>query len=181
MYVSNRVEQIRKSTRPEQWHYVPTTQNPADVATMSVPAARLTDTIWLKGPGLLTRSVQTSTTEDAYDLIDPDTDVEVRCHSTTATESHRGLGSHRFERFSTWRSLLRGMASLIHVVQSFGSEKDSVKQECSGWHYCTKPHTTDALAQGKAVIIGCVVCKKRHTKLKCLVWRKDRSFLTAAP
>ena len=33
VYVSNRVERIRKSTRPEQWHYVLTTQNPADVPT----------------------------------------------------------------------------------------------------------------------------------------------------
>ena len=94
VYVSNRVERIRKSTRPEQWHYVPTSQNPAHVATRSVPAARFSDTIWLTGPDFLRHLVKSNTTEEEYDLIDPDTDVDVRCHTVTATESHRGLGSH---------------------------------------------------------------------------------------
>lgn len=33
VYVSNRVERIRKTSAPHQWHYVPTSQNPADLAT----------------------------------------------------------------------------------------------------------------------------------------------------
>lgn len=32
VYISNRFQRIRKSTKPEQWHYVCTTQNPADHA-----------------------------------------------------------------------------------------------------------------------------------------------------
>lgn len=179
VHVSNRVERIRKSTRPEQWHYVPTTQNPADVATRSVPAARLTDTIWLIGPALLTHSVETNTTEDGYDLIEPDTDVEVQSHSTTATESHRGLGSHCFERFSTRQSLLGGMASLIHVGQSFGSKKDNTKQECSRWHHCTKPNTAEVLAQAKAVIIRCVRKEAYKAEVSCL--EKGEVFLKTAP
>lgn len=168
VYVSNRVERIRKSTRPDQWHYVPTSQNPADIATRSVPAAQLSDTIWFTGPDLLRHSEKSITTEEEYDLIDPDTDVEVRCHTATATESHRGLGSHRFERFSTWQSLVRGIASLIHVVQSFGAEKNSGNQECSGWHHCLKPYTADALAHAKTTIIGCVQKEAYQTEMSCL-------------
>ena len=52
-YVSNRVECIRKFSSPEQWHYIPTNQNPADVATTSVPAALLSNTSWLIGPEFL--------------------------------------------------------------------------------------------------------------------------------
>ncbi len=33
VYVSNRVQRIRKSTNPGQWHYVSSEHNPADVAT----------------------------------------------------------------------------------------------------------------------------------------------------
>ncbi|XP_040077158.1 uncharacterized protein LOC120849101 [Ixodes scapularis] len=47
VYVGNRVERIRKSTQPEQWHYVRTDSNPADLATRFVPAARLQETDWL--------------------------------------------------------------------------------------------------------------------------------------
>ncbi len=41
VYVSNRVQRIRKFTHPEQWQYIPTLQNPADVATRPVTACRL--------------------------------------------------------------------------------------------------------------------------------------------
>ena len=53
VYVSNRVEHIRKFSSPNQWHYVPTGQNPADVATRPVHAALLTNTSWLTGPDFL--------------------------------------------------------------------------------------------------------------------------------
>ncbi|XP_062602662.1 uncharacterized protein LOC134264383 [Saccostrea cucullata] len=50
-YVSNRVARIRHITSPEQWNYVPTHLNPADVATRGVSQDILTDIqTWLKGP-----------------------------------------------------------------------------------------------------------------------------------
>lgn len=45
VYVHNRVHRIRQSTSPEQWHYVISEQNPADLATRSVPASQLMDTM----------------------------------------------------------------------------------------------------------------------------------------
>ena len=45
VYVSNRVERIRKSSSAEQWFYVPTQKNPADLATRSVQAQNLKDSI----------------------------------------------------------------------------------------------------------------------------------------
>lgn len=38
VYVHNRVHRIRQTTSPEQWHYVSSEQNPADLATRSIPA-----------------------------------------------------------------------------------------------------------------------------------------------
>ncbi|KAM4795653.1 uncharacterized protein WCC33_000721 [Rhinophrynus dorsalis] len=45
VYVSNRVERIRKSSKPEQWHYVPSEINPADHATRPVSTDPETPTI----------------------------------------------------------------------------------------------------------------------------------------
>ena len=50
VYVSNRVERIRKASCSEQWCYVPTHLNPADLATRSVKASDLGSCIWLTGP-----------------------------------------------------------------------------------------------------------------------------------
>lgn len=44
VYVSNRVESIRKFSSPELLRYVPTSQNPADVETRSVPVLLLFNT-----------------------------------------------------------------------------------------------------------------------------------------
>ncbi|KAK0132197.1 hypothetical protein N1851_032987 [Merluccius polli] len=180
VYVGKRVERIRKSTHPAQWHYVHTSQNPADVATRSVPAARLSDTNWLTGPDFLAHSVESDIAEEAsYDLIDPESDVEVRCHTTTATYNHTGIGSHCFERFSTWQSLLRAVASLIHIVQSFKSEKDSDMKDCTGWPHCLKHHTSDTLSQAKAIVIRCVQREVYQNEICCL--EKGKAISKSSP
>lgn len=56
VYVNNRVQRIRQSTRPEHC-YVPSELNPADHGSRSVPAAELADTTWLTGPAFLTKTV----------------------------------------------------------------------------------------------------------------------------
>ncbi|CAB3978369.1 Hypothetical predicted protein [Paramuricea clavata] len=53
VYVSNRVERIRKSSSPEEWCCVPTQLNPADCATRSAKANELDNSMWLSGPKFL--------------------------------------------------------------------------------------------------------------------------------
>lgn len=53
MYVSNRVIQIRRSTQPDQWHYVPTDLNPAELATRCVPTTQLRHGNWFSGAAFL--------------------------------------------------------------------------------------------------------------------------------
>jgi len=143
VYVSNRVERIRKFSRPEQWHYISTNQNPADVATRSVPAALLSNTSWLIGPEFLRLPMKEDTPmETAYGLVNPDSDAEVRCLLTTCTDTN--LDSQRFERFS------KG------------------KTECKGWHQCSKIHTSDNLLKARQVIIRCVQSETYHTEMSRL-------------
>ncbi len=53
VYVHNRVQRIRQSSRPEQWHYVRTEENPADHASRYLPASCLAQTSWFTGPSFL--------------------------------------------------------------------------------------------------------------------------------
>ncbi|KAI4903063.1 hypothetical protein NFI96_009859 [Prochilodus magdalenae] len=138
VYVANKVARIRRSTSPEQWHFVSTEHNPADHGTRSVPAAVLKDTNWLKGPAFLYKD--TSSQTETFALIDPDADEDVRSQPVTAfttNASESVLGSHRFERFSSWRTLSRAIAKLIQVKSSLKSTNSK----------------TDALTQAKLVII----------------------------
>nr|XP_055053838.1 uncharacterized protein LOC129438965 [Misgurnus anguillicaudatus] len=164
VYVSNRVQRIRKFTHPEQWRYVPTSQNPADVATRPVLACRLTETNWFTGPPFLQHSASTPVKEAPYSLIDPETDTEVRTHATTCLNSNPGLGSDRFKRFSSWKSLRRAIASIVHIALSF---KDNGKT-CRGWHHCESSCTPELLTQAENVIIRCVQKEAYKAEIACL-------------
>lgn len=121
VYIANRVTRIRKSSQPEQWHFVRTQHNPADHGTRPVPAALLGDTSWFSGPSFLRKDDgATLTQSESFELVDPDTDADVRpviaTFATNATGA--GLGSHRFRRFSSWKTLTRGIVKLIQKVRS---------------------------------------------------------------
>ncbi|XP_073492566.1 uncharacterized protein [Aquarana catesbeiana] len=130
VYVHNRVLRIRKSTQPTQWHYVSTDHNPADHATRSVPASRLKDTTWLTGPPFLYKSAPTTPVRETYVLLEPESDSDIRPQVSTlhTTISNQLLGSKRFHKFSTWKSLQRATASkLTHeTLTTFMAEVSAV-------------------------------------------------------
>lgn len=74
VYAHNRVHRIRQTTFPEQWHYIPSEQNPADLATRSVPVPQLLDTMWFKGPDFLRKPPEPEVHE-LFQLINPEMDV----------------------------------------------------------------------------------------------------------
>ena len=56
VYVSNRVERIRRTSAPHQWNYVVTHLNLADLATRSVEAGDWKESMWYRGPKFLFNS-----------------------------------------------------------------------------------------------------------------------------
>ncbi|XP_068506561.1 uncharacterized protein [Syngnathus scovelli] len=162
VYVHNRVHRIRQTTSPEQWHYVPSEHNPADLATRSVPASQLMDTMWFVGPDFLHKTPKLDT-HIQFDLIEPGKDVEVR-PQVTALLTHietKPLNSSRFQRFSKWSSLLRAVSFLIHQTRSHKSistsdSTDTPQHACKGWHQCSGPRTPEELAAAKRLILETV-------------------------
>ncbi|XP_031749223.1 uncharacterized protein LOC101730954 [Xenopus tropicalis] len=77
VFVSNRVQRIRRSSLPEQWHYVSTESNPADLATRSVSAAHLKGTMWFTGPPFLSHSHHLKPETETFTLVDPAQDTEI--------------------------------------------------------------------------------------------------------
>ncbi|XP_072010850.1 uncharacterized protein [Engystomops pustulosus] len=158
VYVNNRVLRIRRSTLPKQWNFVPTDQNPADQATRSVAANRLKDTTWFTGPAFLYSSEHSTTDLKTFELVDADKDAEIRPKVSTlhTVTSDNYLKSHRFSRFSTWKSLVRAITFLTHIARSFKNTKLADVKECKGWHLCKNVHAVTELDQSKNVIIRTV-------------------------
>ncbi|XP_048576716.1 uncharacterized protein LOC116603307 [Nematostella vectensis] len=129
VYVANRVQQIRSLSNPEQWRYVETELNPADLATRGVSRNKLGETSWLSGPTLLKNIETADTPSEAYllDASDPEVRKEVVCAKVSTDEDTKkpGLGAHRFLRFSTLKSLQRGIATLIVKVKNFKNKRDT--------------------------------------------------------
>lgn len=136
VYVSSRVLRIQRSSHPDQWRFVPTDQNPADHATRSVAAGYLKDTNWLSGPKFLSVS-EPSISESTYDLVDPssDPDIQPLVSTLSTTTSSKQLGSQRFAKFSSWKTLTRAIARLRHIACLFSTTLMQ-NSSCKGWHYC---------------------------------------------
>ena len=110
VYVSNRVEIIRRSSSPEDWRYVPSQLNPADCATRSANATNLATSLWLTGPDF---------------LLDPEKSAPPKYDSTgqrrrsrSETESKGVRECSRFSRFSRWPNLISGLAAIISKARS---------------------------------------------------------------
>lgn len=84
---------IRKSTNPQQWHYIATSQNPADNATRPVSAAELQNTNWFLGQAFLHQAHVSEQAEHVFNLTDPDSDSEIRPEITAlATNVNKSVG-----------------------------------------------------------------------------------------
>ena len=55
-FVANRVMEIRSKSSGEDWHHVPTPENPSDEVFRVISAVTLGQTRWLHGPGFLAAS-----------------------------------------------------------------------------------------------------------------------------
>ena len=87
-FVENRLTEIRKLTKPEQWYYVPTESNPSDLPSRGCLLSDLINNpIWLKGPEFIQQP-----TIPIFNVVQPNSnDPEIRTtllsqevkHSTT--------------------------------------------------------------------------------------------------
>ena len=146
-YVSNRVQKIRRVSNPQQWKYIPSEKNPADVGTRGTSPLKLKDSVWLSGPPFLRE--HTIQVPEFFPLVDPQLDSEVHTNVVVmATNVQQRLGSARFERFSSWSKLLLSVGLLIHIILSF---KKVV--QCMGWHICSQSSSMEGSLKAKVLIL----------------------------
>lgn len=111
IFVANRIHQILKFSKSDQWNYVPTEMNPADHASRGMNIEDLVASDWFSGPELI-RS-QHLPTEDAFFEI-PSDDKEVKhCKATSSSEISTTSFEDRIRRFSTKEGLIRAFSLII--------------------------------------------------------------------
>ena len=120
-FVANRVSYIQQRTAPRQWRYVPTGQNPADLASRGVCVNDLVNAdLWWQGPAFLSNGSTWPATElkDTSGLSD---DPEVRKAAVQASESAfvtQQITVVQPSRYSNWTRLVRVQAWINRFVNN---------------------------------------------------------------
>ena len=112
-FVANRVGEIQTLTNPEQWRYVPTKMNPADLLTRGLSVSALTkEDKWWRGPVFL-REDCTEWPETKIETMSG-LDVEVRKSYQAKKQTdervfHSSVTEDQLEpqRYSSWSRLTR--------------------------------------------------------------------------
>ncbi|XP_022096554.1 uncharacterized protein LOC110982458 [Acanthaster planci] len=178
VYVANRVHKIHTMSTPNQWHHVPTDENPADLASRSVPASQLNATMWFRGPNFLWNQEDTSRIVEIHardeflvNQEDPEvrkesrvihTSVEDEAHGSANTKNGQQLGCSRFSRFSSWTTLLRAVSTLISHVKGFKSQNDETDKNPP------RQVTSGVLQQAENVILRAVQNEYFHDETAAL-------------
>ena len=122
LFVANRVQYIRDHTSPEQWSYVETQLNPADMTSRGLRSADLVDNeLWWNGPRFLQSSVDSWPKQMQPQLSEEDPEVkEVKRKSATvfacaAAKLDNGFPDllERVAYFSSWYRVKRAVANCL--------------------------------------------------------------------
>ena len=124
-FVANRVETIRSSSVPEQWTYVPSADNPADLASRGASVTELVDSSWFTGPSFLWDPDYKFTCWNSNEV--QESDVEVR--RTLAITTKESPLIKRFEKFSDLSRLIRAVARLQRLAKRCISKELTSQQE----------------------------------------------------
>ena len=106
-YVTRRIEIILRLSDPGEWNYIPSEENPADIATRPTSARELSKTNWLTGPSFLKDDHDSCVVESFKETNDLDLELEISpLVPTTKTVDCSFLGV-LFKRVNNWNLMLK--------------------------------------------------------------------------
>ena len=118
VFVANRLTRIEERTSADQWRYVPSKKNPADMATRGIDAESFVSNsnIWLQGPDIL---LEVEYLRPRPPCLLPNLSSEFLtlkklCNVLSKTKTDFFMES-KFSRFSTWYELRKSVAWLLCV------------------------------------------------------------------
>ena len=128
-FVENRLVEIRKLAPPELWRYVPTKQNPADIASRGTTATQLAENkLWWNGPEFLIKSIEhwpsqpCHVQEDDSELKSPRVSV-----TTSAVNLAKNLSIMELIDVSKYSSIVRLLRVTVYVLRFINNLKKRAK------------------------------------------------------
>ena len=112
VFVTNRVSQILEFSDVTQWRHVTSENNPADHASRGKGVCDLNASSWFRGPEFLW-GLEIPADEKKIEVQESDLEVRTSRVTTTVGDAF----AHRFERFNTKKSLVRGVAFVLRWME----------------------------------------------------------------
>ncbi|KAK7878865.1 hypothetical protein WMY93_034256, partial [Mugilogobius chulae] len=119
IFVANRVSEILKSSRPEQWRYVDTASNPADAASRGVKVeAFLKNEMWPSGPPFIRRPVTEwpENPESVEHLSQDDPELK-KIVTVNAVQAEEDPMTHLVHHYSSWFRLKKAVAWWLRYME----------------------------------------------------------------
>ena len=163
VYVANRVQLIRSLSQPEQWRYIETDNNPADLATRGIRASTLQRSLWIHGPDFLKKHYEIPDfKESSVGENDPEVRRELHNYKTNQQRTRsQELGAERFTRFSNFTSLQRGLALLSEndpevrrELHNYKTNQQRTRSQELGAERFTRFSNFTSLQRGLALLIA---------------------------
>ncbi|XP_065140047.1 uncharacterized protein [Paramisgurnus dabryanus] len=127
VFVSNRIQQIRTSTKPSQWGYVASDQNPADHASRGLTVKELMGSNWFTGPSFLWQKELPKGDIMVGEIDDGDPEIK-RAQVLMVKANEEWSLSDRLRGFSDWKRAVKAIARLkLYVRGVKGLEERSNK------------------------------------------------------
>ncbi|KAL8610142.1 hypothetical protein ACOMHN_005917 [Nucella lapillus] len=123
-FVANRVQQILDFSEPQQWHHVPSKDNPADHDSRSLSVTEIKDSNWHSGPEFLKHDPVVYEVPEVAVASD---DTEVKVYPTKVKDEKGGDCEEIIKRFLSLDRLLRVAARLLSWLRQ--ARKKRTKQE----------------------------------------------------
>ena len=183
VYVANRVQQVRGHTSADQWRYVKSQENPADLASRGLSVMELKDSrLWWSGPSFLTESAELL--DEVVDLQVDEEDPEVKsvALATRASIDSRSCAGlpERLERFSSWFRAKRAVAVCLRYKQRLcrkmrerASPPSAHQDDPRGASLTEVPIRATELREAEQVILKSVQSEAFAKELKSLTSDKN--------
>ena len=182
VFVANRVQQIRARTTPDQWRFVKSEDNPADLASRGLEASEIKNCdLWWHGPKFLVDSTDLPGEAAFAEVQDDDPDVKkTRVLATTSRlDDTRFDMQDRLARFSSWfrarRAVvicLRYRQQLLHRVRQ--KQTDSANTEVAkNKSLMELPIDADELKAAEVVILKNVQGLEFEEELATMTAQRD--------
>ncbi|XP_060802199.1 uncharacterized protein LOC132902161 [Amyelois transitella] len=119
-FVAHRLAEIEELSKPQDWRWVPTNQNPADDATRDVPENFNERHRWFEGPEFLKQSEEhwPKPKEIKREPHEEDKKIE-----KVATTRQKEFSTPDPKRFSSWNRLLRSTARVVQFIEILRNNK----------------------------------------------------------